>query len=111
LLWNVLLTLDAGHPKSHKRSEWPLFTDAVMGVLSEKKSPLVFLSFGRDSHRYAPRFIFPAHKIIKTSHPSPLGAYKHAKDGSFRAFLGSNCFYETNQFLSHNGLHPIHWGN
>jgi uracil-DNA glycosylase len=81
-----------------------------MSVLSEKKSPLVFLSFGRDSHQYAERFIFPDHKIIKTSHPSPLGAYKQAKDGSFKAFLGSNCFHETNQFLTHHGSPPICWG-
>ena len=42
--------------------------------------------------------------LIKTSHPSPLGAYKTASP-----FMGSKCFSRTNDILIKTGQTPIDW--
>tara|TARA_B100000949_G_scaffold204581_1_gene194263 strand:- start:448 stop:1176 length:729 start_codon:yes stop_codon:yes gene_type:complete len=109
LLWNVLLTLDAGVPKSHKGTEWQAFTDAVLQCLCENNKQVVFLSFGRDSHAFSGVFEKFGNPVIKTSHPSPLGARKAAKDGSFVAFMGSGCFAQANDLLKQAGREPMNW--
>ncbi len=110
LLWNVVLTLDAGVSKSHVKSEWALFTKAVLNVANEKAPPFVFLSMGGDSHKMAEFIDTQRHRIIKTSHPSPLGARKTSKDGSFCAFMGSKCFSRINAELKSLGRSEIDWG-
>lgn len=109
LLWNVVLTLDAGVSKSHSRAGWEDFTQAVVDCIARQPEHVVFLSFGRDSHAYAPSFNAPNKSVIKTSHPSPLGATKSAKDGSFPAFMHSNCFVMVNQCLLSSGRTPVNW--
>jgi uracil-DNA glycosylase len=59
LLWNVLLTLDAGESMSHKKIPWGRFTKAVINAISINCPQLVFLSFGRESHKYAEHFNLP----------------------------------------------------
>lgn len=110
LLWNVVLTLDAGASKSHAKSEWALFTKAVLDVCNEQAPPFVFLSMGGDSHKMAELINEERHRIIKTSHPSPLGATKSSKDGSFCAFMGSKCFSRINKDLVELGRNAIDWG-
>ncbi len=109
LLLNVLLTIDEGVPKSHLKSGWREFTNAVISCVVSKSTPVVFLSFGRDSHACIPFFEEKGHPVVKTSHPSPLGARKQGKNGSFPAFLGSNCFALTNEHLRGAGCQPIDW--
>jgi uracil-DNA glycosylase len=109
LLWNVLLTLDAGEPMSHKKIPWGEFTQAVINVIAMNSPQLVFLSFGRESHKYAENFNSPKQRVIKTSHPSPLGWTKSAKDGSFVAFQGSRCFSIANKHLTAHHQFEIKW--
>lgn len=109
LLWNVVLTLDAGVSKSHARAGWEEFTQAVVECIAKQPDHVVFLSLGRDSHAYASLFDLPNKSVIKTSHPSPLGATKAAKDGSFPAFMRSNCFVMVNQYLVASGRPPVNW--
>lgn len=109
LLWNVVLTLDAGVSKSHIKSEWSMFTEAVLNVVNEKAPPFVFLSMGGDSHKMAGLIDTQRHRIIRTSHPSPLGARKTSKDGSFCAFMGSKCFSRINTELKSLGRSGIDW--
>jgi uracil-DNA glycosylase len=70
----------------------------------------VFLSMGGDSHKMADFIDTQRHRIIKTSHPSPLGARKSSKDGSFCAFMGSKCFSRINDELESLGRSKIDWG-
>lgn len=109
LLWNVVLTLDAGVSKSHERAGWESFTQAVVRLIAEQDRNVVFLSLGRDSHAYAPILEAAGKSVIKTSHPSPLGATKSAKDGTFPSFMGSNCFVKVNEYLTASGLTPVDW--
>tara|TARA_Y100001956_G_scaffold71874_1_gene76962 strand:- start:2673 stop:3404 length:732 start_codon:yes stop_codon:yes gene_type:complete len=109
LLWNVVLTLDAGVSKSHVKSEWAQFTQAVLEVCNEQAPSFVFLSMGGDSHKMTELIDEERHRIIKTSHPSPLGARKASKDGSFCAFMGSRCFSRINRNLKELGRSPIDW--
>ena len=110
LLLNVTLTVDEGAPNSHKKLGWSKFTKSILEKLSQQARPIVFLSLGRPSHEMSAIFSSqPQHKVIKTSHPSPLGYKKAAKDGSFVPFYGSRCFSECNEFLVSTGQDPIEW--
>jgi uracil-DNA glycosylase len=44
------------------------------------------------------------HVVIRTSHPSPLGATKTTSP-----FIGSRCFSRTNKALVELGYEPIDW--
>jgi uracil-DNA glycosylase len=109
LLWNVLLSLDAGESMSHKKLGWKTFTEGVIKVVASQAEPMVFLSFGRQSHAFSYLFEESEHLVVKTSHPSPLGARKSSKDGSFVAFIGSGCFGKANSFLKKNNRTEIDW--
>lgn len=107
LLLNVVLSLDAGISNSHKSGEWKKFIQAILEVLNDRARGLVFLSWGRDSHKLSKHINSPQHSIIKTSHPSNLGARKSGEE--FVAFLGSGCFSQANNILIKTGVDPINW--
>jgi uracil-DNA glycosylase len=109
LLLNVLLSLDAGQPKSHRDSEWASFTQAVLALVNQQVTPVVFLALGRDSQKLSQPFENTHHHVIKTSHPSPLGYKKTSKHGHFVAFYGSGCFQQVNHKLKAVGRTPIRW--
>jgi uracil-DNA glycosylase len=107
LLLNTVLTVRAGEAFSHANHGWEEFTDAVLEVAVEKHSELgvVFLLWGNPAQAKARRVPEQsAHCIIKTSHPSPLGARKTASP-----FLGSRCFSRANAALLQRHYDPIDW--
>jgi len=101
LLLNPILTVEAGKPLSHQGKGWEPFTDAILKVLNEQKSHLVFLLWGAQAQKKA-RFIDPKkHLLLKSPHPSPLSAH--------RGFFGSKPFSKTNAYLQAQGRPPIDW--
>lgn len=105
LLLNALLTVREGEPLSHKNRGWERFTNKVIGILSKKDQPIVFLLWGKpaqDKFKEASgNLINPRHLILTAPHPSPLSAYQ--------GFFGCKHFSQTNRFLVANGLTPINW--
>ena len=69
--------------------------------MSQKKEPVVFVLWG--GHAIAKENLIDnsRHTIIKTTHPSPLSAY--------RGFLGSRPFSKINKVLGSYGHKPIEW--
>ncbi len=107
LLLNSTLTLRQGEAASHAKMGWEAFTAAVLAAVDRQPQPVVFLAWGKHSHKQAEAIDASRHMIIRTSHPSPLRARKAGKD--FDAFLGSRCFSRANTFLSEMGRETVNW--
>lgn len=101
LLLNNVLTVRAHQAHSHKGIGWERFTDTVIESLNQRESPIVFLLWGKHAQQKGMGIDEMKHKVIASSHPSPLAAH--------RGFLGSRPFSKTNDFLKANGQRPIDW--
>ncbi len=101
LLINATLTVRASSPASHQGKGWEQFTDQVIRLLSEKRSGLVFLLWGRPAQLKEKLIDTSKHFVLKSVHPSPLSAYN--------GFFGCKHFSHTNKILLDQGLTPIDW--
>jgi uracil-DNA glycosylase len=61
----------------------------------------VFLLWGSYAQAKGKVIGQPRHRVLKTTHPSPLSAH--------RGFLGSGHFSAANDYLARNGKAPIDW--
>mmetsp|Transcript_51077 Transcript_51077/g.76544 ORF Transcript_51077/g.76544 Transcript_51077/m.76544 type:complete len:137 (-) Transcript_51077:263-673(-) len=112
LLLNSVLTVRKGKANSHSKKGWEDFTDKIVEILNESKGKkegnnddgLVFLLWGSPAARKAKGVDETKHTVIRTSHPSPLGATK-----TNSPFLGSRCFSRANSALLERGKQPIDW--
>lgn len=104
LLLNTVLTVRQGEANSHAKKGWEEFTDLIIQRLNDDRENLVFLLWGNPAAKKASCVDEGRHHIIRTSHPSPLGANKSASP-----FLSSKCFSRCNEFLSSDGKDPIDW--
>ena len=114
LMLNSTLTLRLGEAASHAKKGWEAFTAAVLACVSQQDQPVVFLAWGRHSHALCAGIDRDGalsgdarHHVIRTSHPSPLGARKAGAD--FGAFLGSRCFSRANDWLCAHGRDEVDW--
>ena len=101
LLLNAILTVRGGQPLSHKGKGWEEFTDRIIQRLNERDEPMVFLLWGMPAQKKVSLINTKKHLVLKTSHPSPLSAY--------RGFLGCGHFKTTNEFLKEHHMTPIDW--
>ncbi|TDO24394.1 uracil-DNA glycosylase [Pedobacter duraquae] len=101
LLLNATLTVRAHEAGSHQGKGWEQFTDQVIRKLSEEKSGLIFLLWGRFAQQKALLIDETKHTVLKAAHPSPFSAYN--------GFFGSKHFSQTNSILEKEGLKPINW--
>lgn len=101
LLLNAALTVRANEPASHAKIGWADFTNAVISKLSDDKSGVIFLLWGRFAHEKQPLIDETRHFVLKAAHPSPFSADK--------GFFGCKHFSKTNELLSRQGLDPIDW--
>lgn len=100
LLLNAVLTVRAGEPASHSSIGWQRFTDAVIKIISDKKTGVVFLLWGNYARSKAPLIDSRKHHILEAAHPSPLAR---------GAFFGCRHFSRTNTLLLSEGETPIDW--
>jgi uracil-DNA glycosylase len=101
LLLNATLTVRANQPGSHQGKGWEQFTDGVIRSLSEKKSGLVFMLWGRFAQAKSVLIDSSRHHILKAPHPSPFSAYS--------GFFGCRHFSAANEILLRNGQKPVDW--
>lgn len=100
-LINATLSVRANTPGSHQKKGWEIFTDRIISILSEKQNNLVFLLWGNFAKSKEALIDPSKHLVLKTSHPSPLGAYK--------GFLGCKHFSKTNEYLKTKNKEAINW--
>lgn len=101
LLLNTVLTVRAHQPNSHKGKGWEPFTDRVIELLNEKRTPVVFLLWGANARNKAKIVTNPIHVKLEAPHPSPLSAYN--------GFFGCRHFSKANAWLEKTGQAPIDW--
>jgi len=101
LLLNATLTVRKGEPASHHKRGWEIFTDQAIKTLSEKRSGLVFLLWGKNAQAKIPLIDAKKHTILTAAHPSPYSAYS--------GFFGCRHFSKTNEILENQGQTPINW--
>ena len=101
LLLNATLTVREGQAGSHQRQGWEQFTDAVIRVLAQERTGLVFILWGSYAQSKAYMIDQRKHLVLKSVHPSPLSAH--------RGFFGNHQFSQTNAYLVKQGLTPIQW--
>tara|TARA_B100002049_G_scaffold180623_1_gene137566 strand:- start:26331 stop:27023 length:693 start_codon:yes stop_codon:yes gene_type:complete len=104
LLLNTSLTTERGRAGAH-RKVWKRFASDLIDFIAANRQDFVMLAWGTHAHKVSERL--EGVKVIKTSHPSPLGYTKHGKD--FTAFKGSNCFNVVNDMLLSIGHAPCSW--
>lgn len=101
LLLNAVLTVREGQPNSHKALGWERFTDAIISKLNDRETPMVFILWGSHAHKKGVIINRTRHKVLESSHPSPLAAH--------RGFFGSRPFSVSNTFLIEQDIEPVNW--
>lgn len=101
LLLNATLTVREGQPNSHQKLGWETFTDAVIKTISEHKSGVVFLLWGKFAQNKIQLIDAYKHFILKAAHPSPFSAHN--------GFFGCKHFSKANELLKKQGLKEIDW--
>jgi len=101
LLINATLTVRDGQAGSHQKRGWETFTNRVIELVSQEKSGVVFLLWGRFAQAKESLIDGNKHLILKAAHPSPLSAYN--------GFFGCRHFSRTNDYLVKNGKQGIDW--
>lgn len=101
LLLNATLTVRKAEPASHHKKGWEIFTDQVIRTLSEKRSGVIFLLWGKNAQAKIPLIDEKKHTILTAAHPSPYSAYN--------GFFGCRHFSKTNEILKNQGKTPINW--
>jgi len=101
LLLNAALSVRAAEPLSHSKIGWMEFTDAVIQKLSQLKTGVVFLLWGKFAQEKQALIDETRHFVLKAAHPSPFSVDK--------GFFGCKHFSKTNQLLTKQGLNPINW--
>lgn len=103
LLLNATLTVRANQAGSHQGKGWETFTDAVIKKISDSRSGIVFLLWGKFAQAKEALIDAKKHYILMAAHPSPFSA--------FNGFFGCRHFSKTNEILVRHGLEPVDWRN
>jgi uracil-DNA glycosylase len=101
LLINATLTVRDSQAGSHQKRGWETFTNRVIEVVSQEKSGVVFLLWGRFAQAKESLIDNNKHLILKSAHPSPLSAYN--------GFFGCRHFSKTNDYLKKQEETGIDW--
>ena len=104
LLINAYLSVREGQPLSHHREEYDLFMVDLMKYLDNLNQPIVFMMWGNFAQKFAKYVANPEHIILKSVHPSPLGA-------NHGGWFGLKQFSRCNEYLVSKGVKPIDWKN
>lgn len=100
LLLNAMLTVKHKSPGSHKKIGWQTFTNSVIKKISDERSGIVFLLWGRFAQGKKEFIDELKHHVLEAAHPSPLAG---------GAFFGNKHFSKTNELLESQGLEKINW--
>ena len=101
LLLNATLTVRASQAGSHQNRGWENFTNAVIKKISQDRTGVVFLLWGRYAQVKEALVDGKKHLVLKAAHPSPFSAYN--------GFFGCRHFSKTNEYLEQQGKGSIDW--
>ncbi len=101
LMLNATLTVRASQPASHQKQGWETFTDAAIKTVSEQRTGIVFLLWGRFAQAKEYLIDQSKHHVLKAAHPSPFSAHN--------GFFGCKHFSKANDLLQQQGIEPVNW--
>lgn len=101
LLLNAVLTVESGKSNSHAGAGWEDFTSALIKAVSDRRTGVVFMLWGRPAQLKGSSVDRKKHLVLEAPHPSPLSAH--------RGFLGCKHFSKANDYLRSRGVAPIDW--
>jgi uracil-DNA glycosylase len=104
LLLNRVLTVQPGHPGSHRGKGWEQVTEQAIRALAAREAPLVAILWGRDARTLVPLLAQAGDTsvpCIESAHPSPNSAH--------HGFFGSHPFSRANHLLEQQGAAPLDW--
>jgi uracil-DNA glycosylase len=101
LLLNTTLSVRENSAGSHQKKGWEELTDQIIKKISDLKSGVVFLLWGKFAQQKIALIDTKKHHILCTTHPSPLSAH--------RGFLGSKHFSKANELLIQEGKEAVDW--
>ena len=101
LLLNATLTVRARQAGSHQKRGWEQFTDAAIKAVSDNRSGVVFILWGRFAQNKEYLIDQSKHHVLKSAHPSPFSAD--------RGFFGCRHFSRANALLQQQGIAPVDW--
>ncbi len=101
LLLNTVLTVRAHQANSHRNKGWEQLTDAILRVINEGLSSVVFVLWGSHAQKKRALIEESRHLVLASAHPSPLSA----RNG----FFGSRPFSKINEHLRAAGRAEIDW--
>jgi uracil-DNA glycosylase len=100
LMLNSVLTVLADKPASHSGLGWEQFTDAVIKVLNENRSNIVYMLWGRYAQAKGEVIDRNKNLVLMSAHPSPY---------SVTNFFGNHHFSKCNEYLVKHDISPIDW--
>lgn len=101
LLVNTIWTVFKNKPLSCHDWGWEKFSKSLLKYLYKKNNKIIFVCFGNWAYNFLSSIKLEEPIILRTSHPSPLSAYK--------GFIGSNIFKNINKKLKELNLDTIDW--
>lgn len=104
LLINAYFTVISGMALSHHIKQYDLLMLDIINYLNKLDQPIVFMLWGNFAKKYEKYLTNPQHLILKSAHPSPLGA-------NHGGWFNEHQFSKTNEYLKSYGLKPIEWSN
>lgn len=106
LLLNTTLTVTKGKSNSHSK-QWKKITDQLIKYISNNTNNTVFVLWGKNSYEKKPFIDENKHKIIISSHPSPLSFTK--KFRQYPSFKEFDHFGTINNYLKQYKKNTINW--
>lgn len=101
MLLNASLTVRQNEPASHSKIGWLQFTDIVISKISQQKTGIIFLLWGKFAQDKQFLIDETKHYVLKAAHPSPFSADK--------GFFGCSHFSKTNELLTAQNKEAIDW--
>jgi uracil-DNA glycosylase len=101
LLLNASLTVRKNEPMSHSKIGWAQFTDSVIKTISDQKTNVAFVLWGKFAQEKAGLIDAAKHLVLSSAHPSPMSAE--------RGFFGCQHFSKINNYLIKHQIPAIDW--
>jgi len=106
LLLNSSLTVIKSKPNSCS-DIWSEYTDEIIKLISEKKENIIFVLWGGNSLKKLDLIDKNKHKIIISSHPSPLSVNNRLRN--YDSFSETDHFGLINKYLEEIKQNKINW--
>lgn len=106
LMLNTTLTVQEKCPNSHE-SKWTDITDELIYYISENTENNVFVLWGAPSLKKLKLINTDKHKVIVSSHPSPLSC--RSKLRNYNSFEETDHFGDINKYLTEHNKSTILW--